>query len=451
MTHLWDDTERFPLLNDAGKAMLRRLLEHPHGPRYNHQGGERLTAVALDRVRDYAAALRTDRKGWRAGEFPAWVAAFVEQCARDVPFYRRRGDASRAFLDLPALTRADLRAEPWAFVPDGADLRELIVYTTSGTSGDRLTYPAHPELPNRYLPLIQEALAAHGVRIEGGPRVSIIQVGFQERTVTMPSVMSYLDFAGFAKINLNPSEWRDPDDRVRFLDDCAAEVYTGDPIAFAELAGLPTAHRPKALVSAATRLLPGLKARLAERFGCPVVDIYSMNESGPVSFAVGDGHEVLPHNLFVEILDDEGRPCEPGVRGEITLTGGANPYLPLVRYRTGDFAALDFLHPVPRLVGFEGRIPVVFVARSGRRFNSIDVSTVLRDLPLPFLVLHQRGGGSLLFRTSAADDALDAAVEKLRGLFGADQPLTVENLPRGVPWAGKPIQYHSDLPGPCRE
>jgi phenylacetate-CoA ligase len=40
-----------------------------------------------------------------------------------------------------------------------------------------------------------------------------------------------------------------------------------------------------------------------------------------------------------EILDEEGRPCPPGVAGEITVTGLHNLAMPLIRYRTGDIAA----------------------------------------------------------------------------------------------------------------
>ena len=32
-------------------------------------------------------------------------------------------------------------------------------------------------------------------------------------------------------------------------------------------------------------LLPGLRARLEERFKCPVLDLYSMNEAGPLAVA----------------------------------------------------------------------------------------------------------------------------------------------------------------------
>jgi phenylacetate-CoA ligase len=439
------DAQRFPLLSEAGRDRLRRLREHPHAPRYNYPAGERLTAAGLTHVRAYADRLRTDRTGWRPGELPPWLPPFVAFCRREVPFHRNRRDWSDDFFALPPIDRAHLRRAPWAFVPDSADLADLVVYTTSGTTGERLHVLSHPEVPNRYLPLMETALAAHGVRLKGGDRVSIVHVCAQKQTYVLASVMSYLDFAGFVKVNLNPAEWRDPDDRVRFLDDCAAELYTGDPFAFAELARLPLRTRPRALISSATALLPDMKRRLEEHFGCPVIDLYSLNEAGPVAFARDNGHEILPHDLYVEVLDPDGRRCPPGTRGEITLTGGHNPFLPLLRYRTGDFAALDFSGPLPLLIGFEGRPPVAFRTASGRVFNSIDVTTALRDVPLPFFALHQAADGSLTFRTRCDATALTAAERALRELFGESVRLTVEAVPESVAWGGKMIQYSSAL------
>lgn len=44
-----------------------------------------------------------------------------------------------------------------------------------------------------------------------------------------------MDEAGLAKINLHPDDWRDPDDRARYLDALAPEIVAGDPISFAAL------------------------------------------------------------------------------------------------------------------------------------------------------------------------------------------------------------------------
>lgn len=437
------DAERFPLLTDSSRAMLRRLRQHPHAPRWTYQCGERLDAAGLADVRAFAQRQRSERQGWKHGEMPGWVPEFIERCRRDVPFYRDRLTGS----DLPTCCRDDLRREPWSFVPDSADVSELIVYRTSGTSGNLIHLPAHPVAPARYLPLFQSALAAHGVSLAGGERVSLLQVAAQVQTYTFASVSSYLDGAGFAKINLDPADWSDPDDRVRFFDDCAPELVTCDPFAIEQLAALPVQARPKAILSSATLLLPALRDCISQRFNCPVIDVYSMNETGPIAFARADAvveeHEILPHNLFVEILDGSGRTVPPGERGEIVVTGGVNPFLPLVRYRTGDFGALSFREDVPHLVGIERRRPVVFATADGTRVNSISVTVALFQVPLPFFSLHQSRDGSLLFRTRC-NAAVEGDVRRaLDRLFDATK-LRVEQVPWDVAWRGKSIQYSRD-------
>jgi hypothetical protein len=103
-----------------------------------------------------AAAFRAPRLEVRTAA--RLVSDFIERCRRDVPFYLNRlaGDP------LPTYNLDDLRREPWSFVPDSADVSELIVFPTSGTTGNLIPIPPHPVAPARYLPLFQSALAAHG-------------------------------------------------------------------------------------------------------------------------------------------------------------------------------------------------------------------------------------------------------------------------------------------------
>ena len=44
--------------------------------------------------------------------------------------------------------------------------------------------------------------------------------------------------------------------------------------------------------------------------------------------------------LILEILDEKGRPCPPGVEGNIVVTSLANEAMPLIRYQIGDWGAL---------------------------------------------------------------------------------------------------------------
>jgi phenylacetate-CoA ligase len=424
--------------------MLQRLREHPHAPRYTAQSGNRLTAEYLRRVRAYESELRAARAGWAHGQAPVWLSDFVEMCLRDVPFYRRYGAPPANFFDLPTMERADLSREPWSFVPDSLPLDDVIVNATSGTTGHALVIPSHPVVGACYLPLFKIALERYGLTLTSGRGdVGCILVGWQQRSFTYPSVTPDQDDAGHIKLNLHPDDWRDPDDRARFLDDCNPEIYTGDPLAFAELMKLPLQTRPRALISTAMMLLPGLQRALEEHFGCRVVDVYSMNECGPIAVAApdGSGFVILQHRLYVEILDPDGAPCPPGVRGEVTLSGGLNPYLPLLRYRTNDHARLEFRGSQPILRELEGRPPTLFRAADGRVINNLDVTGALKPLALPQFTLHQASNGSLHMRVRGADVDHAEIRAALLALFGADQPATIVSVDS---FGDKVIQYTAD-------
>ena len=440
------DEERFPLLTEKGRRMLERLREHPNAPRYNHRCGDLLTREALERVHDYESELRTAERGWRPGDVPAWVKEFAATCLADVPFYRRRGGTPDDFFALPTCGREDLAHEPWSFVPDSQPLGEMVVYDTSGTSSRPIYIMSHPEVSSMYLPSLRAALGYCGVTLEGGSdRVSIVTVCAQSQTFTYATLSSYLDGAGYVKVNLNPKDWRDPDDRALFLDSCEPEIYTGDPISFLALAKLPLKTRPKALVSSAMTLLAGLKRDLEDHFQCPVLDVYSMSESRFIAVSSGREYRIIPHDLFVEALDPEGNSCPPGARGEIVLTGGRNPFLPLLRYRTGDHAALEFRGLLPVLVDFEGRRPTVFMNTRGRIINNIDVTHALKPFPIGQFSLHQNADLSLVFRMreGRADEAEVRAA--LLDLFGPEQAVEIGELTEDLLSAGKVLQYTSDI------
>lgn len=445
--------DRFPLMTDAGERRLRWLTEHPHAPRFTHPGCERLDAQALQSLRAFERELGIAPR-WAHGEIPMWLEDFVARGCRDVPFYRRQGLPTASFFDLPTTERADLNREPWSFVPDTQLLDGLLVYNTSGATGHPLSVLSQPETVAKYMPLLRAALATRGVTLEGGPeRVAVILVCFQKWTFTYAAVSAFLDQAGFAKLNLYPAEWRNPDDRAAFLDDCDPEVYTGDPYAFAELARLPLRARPKALVSTAMALHPGLRQKLEARFACPVLDVYSMNESGPIASENPRSHtkehereyRFLQPKLYVEILDPDGAPCPPGTRGEITLSGGFNPFLPLLRYRTGDYASLEFRADGPVLVGLEGRPIVTFRTRDGRPLNNVDVNWALRPFPIAQYALHQAADGSLTLRVRGSSVGEATLREALLRLFGPDQPLAIELDAPLASTTDKLVSYTSEL------
>ncbi len=434
----------FPLLSEEGHRLLQWLHEHKYAPHYTHPGCDRLTAEGLEKVRAFEAELDSPQQSRRNGEMPDWLKEHVETCYRDVPFYRRSGSAPSNFTSIPTTNRRDLSREPWAFVPDSQPLNDLVIYQTSGTTGHPLDVLTHPTPLAMYLPLLRTALAMHGVKLEGHcGRVSIILVCFQKSTYTYASISPVLNQAGLVKINLNPADWRDISHMAKFLDACDPEIYTGDPISFAELSRLPLQTRPKAIVSTAMTLLPGRRHRLEQHFGCPVIDIYSMNETGPIAVWLREAHVVLQKRLYIEVLDRDGFSCPSGVHGEVTVTGGFNPFLPLLKYRTGDWARLAFHGTQVLLEGLEGRPPVIFRGRRGQPINNIDVSTVLKPLLLVQYSLHQNRDDSLHLRVHGRIQDQNRLRDIIISLFGEGQRLFVEEVD-SLPAAGKILQYSRD-------
>ncbi|MGE0488908.1 MAG: capsule biosynthesis protein CapK [Vulcanimicrobiota bacterium] len=419
-------------------SMLHRLTEHESAPLFNYRCGDMLDEAGLAAVRDFETRLHAEPVGYRHGQPPDWVHELAGRATRTVPHYREFGSYAGEFQALPTLGRQVLAHRPESLVPDDVPLDPMIVYYTSGTTESSVLIPSHPTVSSMVLPLLRRALETRGVTLQGGPdRVALCLVGDRRQTLTYACLSSYLGGAGFLKVNLNPADWNQPADRVAYLDAMDPEVYTGDPVSFLRLAELGLKTRPKALVSSALALSAAVSEQLEAHFGCPVLDIYSLSEARFLTVATPRGHRLLAPDIYLEILDEQGSPLEPGRRGEVVVTTGRNPYQPLLRYRTGDFGCLEWVGSQPFLVGLEGREPVMFSRRDGGQVNNIDITAALQDLPLAQFHLHQAADGQLklAYRGQVAESELRTRLSQALG----DWPCLLEAL--DGPMEGKLVRY----------
>jgi phenylacetate-CoA ligase len=422
--------ERHPLISFQGRATLDDLLESTDAPVWNHLCGDRLDAAGLERVRAFAAQVRTEPPTWREGSDPGWLAAFIERTRSVVPRYRDPlvGVRSERF----TTSRDDLVSAWWELVPDDADLDDLIWFPTSGNGHAPVVVPTHPVAVSSYYPLLLEAARWHGVTVTFRPDradwatvVSQAQGGF-----TVPSWSSVLGCAT-AKVNLHDGAWNAIDDRARFLERHDPQVITGDPGSLSHLADLDLRLHPAALVSTALRLARSTRQRLEQRFACPVIDVFSTTESGPIAAALpSGGWGLLQPRLHVEITEADGTPSAPGALGMLTISGGMNPYLPLLRYRTGDTARLRWVGDRPVLDDLVGRAITMLRAASGADVSSFDVTQLLERLPLRRWSLAQASDDAIVVSIEPEGPAAGLellVVDAVRQVLGA-VPTTVQPL-----------------------
>lgn len=120
-------------------------------------------------------------------------------------------------------------------------------------------------------------------------------------------------------------------------------------------------------------LEPACRSTCERIFGAKIVDMYSSQEVGYIALQC-PAHEhfhVQSENLLVEVLDDSGQPCKPGVVGKIVVTTLHNWAMPLLRYDIGDYAEVGSPCPcgrgLPVLKRILGRQRNLLVLPDGRQ------------------------------------------------------------------------------------
>jgi phenylacetate-CoA ligase len=373
------------------------------------------------------------------------MAARSPWFARAMRGHEREG----AWESIPTMDRSDMQARLAEIVPADEPLDRLVVNPTSGTTGIPIPAPNHPRAVACYDPMIAYALERNGLTEKtDSSRVAAIQVCDQARTIAYHTVHSLLNGAGFAKVNIRASEWRDAEASARYAKAMEPLFLSGDPYAYlgAVEAGWPRGAR--ILLSSALGLEPAARAKIEGHFGVSVAQLYSLNETGPVGYECplnrGSFH-VLPTDVLVETLDAEGRSVAAGERGEICVSGGRNPYLPLLRYRTGDSAILGTAPCAcgeisPLLAGLEARALVIFDKPGGGRVNPVDIARIMRGYPIAAFRFRQaRDLGCALYYDEMAPVDRRSLARELDALFGLPGLLTLRSgLERG---SAKPVPF----------
>ncbi|GAH44589.1 unnamed protein product, partial [marine sediment metagenome] len=142
--------------------------------------------------------------------------------------------------------------------------------------------------------------------------------------------------------------------------------------------------RPRAVLSSAGVLTAQARETIERAFGCPVFNRYGSREVSNMACSCESNTELHVNELstHLEIMDDDGRPCEPGVEGRVLVTLLTNYTMPLIRYQIEDRAAWAS-GPCPcgrttrRLVNVTGRQSDYLYAMDGTRFGGSGMSTLL--------------------------------------------------------------------------
>jgi phenylacetate-CoA ligase len=101
-------------------------------------------------------------------------------------------------------------------------------------------------------------------------------------------------------------------------------------------------HGLKAILCGSENLYEWQREQIKKAFDCHVYSWYGMSEkvclAGECEY--DSRYHIFPEYGYTELLDEQGNPIkEPGIVGEIVGTGFLSICMPLIRYRTMDWAS----------------------------------------------------------------------------------------------------------------
>ena len=344
-------------------------------------------------VHDYLEREQFSEQEWRAWQ-QTQLKQILQTAATNVPYYNRvwsREEKSAAMLgrlvDLPLLEKGPLRHNAEDFVRDDLRPRPKLVFHTSGSTGT-------PIASIWTVDDLRDSLALREVRSArwAGTSFKLPRATFSGRIVEPDSqkcrqcyrfntIERQVYFSAFHLSHKTAQYY------IEALHKHNIQWLTGYAVSYYHLAKFILEQELqvpplRAVVTTSEKITPPMRQAMERAYDCPVFEEYSTVEN--VIFASECEHgrlHVSPDVSVVEILKQDGTPCEPGEIGEVVVTSLARRYQPFIRYCLGDLAMWDAeacpcVRAMPVLKEVVGRIEDVVIGPDGRqmvRFHGIFV------------------------------------------------------------------------------
>lgn len=382
----------------------------------------------------------------------------LAHAATHVPHYRRTWaeagcdpQAIRGIRDLTALPivrREDVQAHPQAFLSEAGDRRRWHRSRTSGSTGRPLESHFDPDCWVQVkIALKLRRLLAAGWR--PGRRLVVVETVPPQALASHHAALR-LPVEGLLGGRTYLSAFEPPETHLQAYRRLRPHFLYAPPSYLSMLAESwdadLRAHVPlQALMTSAEWAPPSTRARLAECFGAPVLDVYGSTEFKEIAWqcAEADAYHVNSESVLIEIVDEAGKPVPDGEAGELLVTSLTNRAMPLIRYATGDRARLRTLRcPCGRsgelLAGIEGRVADYLHLPDGRTLSPYELTTAMEsEARVRHYEVEQRSRSRVHVRvvlaqpSESADDPVDplkSLHDTLSGVLGDRVALSLERV-----------------------
>lgn len=306
--------------------------------------------------RNFAAYSRLAAKArsWNREEHDAYqyrkLKELLEHAYSHVPYYQEKyrvagvsPDDFRSLVDLqkfPPITREEIKNRQAEMFADNLPEGERLYTSTSGSSGVPLELYHHKGVTRP-----KERAFLHDLFGEFGFRKGDRVVVFRGEVIEGGSAWYYdpvdhnLILSSYLLSDTTVAAYCE---RIWKLRPAAIRGY---PFMIFKLVQLMIQHgiepfRLKCVILESENIYEHHRSVIQGFFGCPVCHYYGHTERLVFggNCRVSEEYHVHPEYGHIEVVRDDGGPASEGEEGEIVATGFDNLVMPLIRYRTRDYA-----------------------------------------------------------------------------------------------------------------
>ena len=273
----------------------------------------------------------------------------LDMAMKNSPFYQRhlKGispcdlTSMEDIAALPFITPRDLADFGLQMVcVSQSDIARVVTLQTSGTTGN----PKRIYFTGDDLELTADFFA-HGMKtlVKPGQKVMVLMPGPNFGSVG-ERVSTALERIGCRTVVHGLVN--DPGKVIEKINDLAIDCLIGLPVQVLSLVRWSKKVVPgriKSVLLSGDYLPDAIINAIQNAWDCPVFNHYGLTETGlggGVECRARQGCHLREADLFLEIVDDRGRPVPDGGMGEIVVTTLTRTGLPLIRYRTGDVSRM---------------------------------------------------------------------------------------------------------------
>lgn len=379
------------------------------------------------------------------------VSDLMRHAYETTEFYRNRlkmavaggNFSARALRDVPTLSKEEIRNAGDSMLSRAFERSRLIAASTGGSTGTPMQFYRDQRCVERRR--AQEIFADEQIGYRIGDRVGLFVASahFDGRIERLKARVRNATYERLLRFDPSMCEDEDLEEFYRSFVRYRPEFLKCFPNAltifvdFLERHGLRV-PAPRAISCTGENVYDWQREKFERVFGCPVYERYATKESGVIAFSSPATVEmaVFAPGVYLEILRDDGSPCEAGEVGHAVVTDLYNYGMPLIRYEIGDAASWSSEEygdtGFPHLAAVLGRDRDVVVDSSGRlRPGYLFVEEINKaGISGQFQVV-QETETRLVLRVAGAeesDDELETLLERFRGIMGQGTSVALERV-----------------------